>query len=637
MAKNKQVTKPKNKQRLKLGTQRSSKAVGKKATMTTKIMNKTINANFKAKKQEKQQSNNNDLTTLFTQNIQNLTTKNKAKVIHKLIDLIISYPEENIDKLGHIFELLEDNNIKIVDYCFKAIAKVLYDIMPTYNIYTNRHQEKGLERGKNVSKFQQSLQNFEIKVVDYYSRLITSGEVFLKASPSSTNPSGAQLQEMKDLKLTIVKKLGKLFKKYYNISLENNNSLMAGVLTKQLLNEIPEVRKEALQIMAEVLRSIDNIQSVFELKLKMLNQISFIIYNNSNSNKLDTEVIVLLDSHKVEFPDYDPNKKMGKIEKQVMREVNEYEEKNSPEVVYRNNLKILKVILALYFEFIKNRGESRFIPLILKNISNQIHYINVEILADLQACINKLIKSYLERLIKKEGDKKGKEKGKNKGKGIGKNISISTEKGGISKENTQEGALPQDLDFQVYRLCMSAFRTNIKIKEAISKDEVLFEEKDIINNLYFLIGRLREFVDSLSKDELLELMEMVTLFVITNRQFNMDIVLSFTMRLILLIREMKSEPVVYAFMIMMNRIFTMYPKTRDLLDTSEENYFNDKTNDPIMANGKGANAVKEIIEISNRGVNTKQICENLKKANFSNISNTFKNYYDILLSSKIEN
>ena len=152
------------------------------------------------RKQKDDKKSSNDITSLFTQNITKLSTSNKAKVVHKLLDIIISYPEENIDKLGMIFDLLEDDNIKIVDYCVRAIGKILHDVMPTYNLYKETLQEKenNLGKGKNLSKFQRSLQNFEVKILEFYGKYISSSEVFLKSDSVS-----------KELKLTIVKKTRK--------------------------------------------------------------------------------------------------------------------------------------------------------------------------------------------------------------------------------------------------------------------------------------------------------------------------------------------------------------------------------------------------------------------------------------------
>lgn len=592
--------------------QRSNKALVKKSTKTMrlsttqKIKNKKENSFFRQKnKQQKEKSNTIEITSLFEQNIDNLSVKNKAKVVHKLMDLIISYPEENIDKLKLILKLVEDDNTKIVEYCLRAIGRILYDITPTYSISETRFQDKNLSQGQSLSKFQMNLQNFETKIIAYFNDFIATSEVLLKAN-----------QVPESIKLIITQKLGKLLVKFYTYSLENNISFLISVIIKQLNSNFRSVRKESYKVINEVLSSVVNSQNIFDLKLKIINQVSFLIYNKSNDNKLENDVMFLLNSHKVEFPDYDPNeekKRMNKIEKQVQREINEYENTHDPKVIYNNNLKILKVILAVYFEFIKNRRSSRFIPNILSVIEKQIQFINVEILADLQVCINRLIKEYLDKFVKANENNSGKED---------------------KNENTSNKSLR---NITTYEVCMNAFKTNIKIREAISKGEVFFEDREIVNNLYFLLGKLKEFIEYLDIDQLLNLMDMVTLFFITNRQFNQEIVLSFIKRLVLLMAKIPNEKYIYPFLIMLNKIISMYPKARELLDSTEECYFNDKINDPSLSNGKNANIFKDIIEISKLGGKTKEICEDfLVNKKLTKTSDAFKNYIDLLWKVKEE-
>ena len=73
-----------------------------------------------------------------------------------------------------------------------------------------------------------------------------------------------------------------------------------------------------------------------------------------------------------------------------------------------------------------------------------------------------------------------------------------------------------------------------------------------------------------------------------------------------------------------------------MIDSSEEDYFNDKTNDPTLANGKAANIYKDLLEIQNKGNSLKELCKDLIDKNYSKIKTTFKNYVDLLHKLKSE-
>jgi hypothetical protein len=127
---------------------------------------------------------------------------------------------------------------------------------------------------------------------------------------------------------------------------------------------------------------------------------------------------------------------------------------------------------------------------------------------------------------------------------------------------------------------------------------------------------------------------MLTLFFITNRQFNQEMVKSFVKRFVLLIQEIKDDNIVYPFLIMLSRMISMYPNTKDLLDSSEDDYFDNKTNDPTLANGKNANIYKNILNISKVGLKSKQLCEDLLANKVNKVSEIFKNYKDLLLQAE---
>lgn len=185
----------------------------------------------------------------------------------------------------------------------------------------------------------------------------------------------------------------------------------------------------------------------------------------------------------------------------------------------------------------------------------------------------------------------------------------------------------------MFEACLLCIKTNNVIKDAISKGEVIFESADMLNNLFILIGLLKKFINLISNDLIRDLLEIITIYFISSRQFNMEITMAFTKKITILIPYIENENVAFSFMLLLNKLFGMYPFLRDLLDKSEEDYFNDKTNDVNLSNGKNANCLKDLQQISNKSEKLKNFVNDLiNKKNSS--AKYMMNYYDVLLSDK---
>ncbi len=91
------------------------------------------------------------------------------------------------------------------------------------------------------------------------------------------------------------------------------------------------------------------------------------------------------------------NKEKNKIIKSMIKDMNEIEKKDDSKMIYFMNLKILKKILLLFFEILKNDKDSELIGGVFNGISALCENINVEILLDLQKSIYEAIKYLIKK------------------------------------------------------------------------------------------------------------------------------------------------------------------------------------------------------------------------------------------------
>ena len=136
----------------------------------------------------------------------------------------------------------------------------------------------------------------------------------------------------------------------------------------------------------------------------------------NTKNKFDSCVLDLLIAHKIEFPDRESvaksreyNQKVSKknkknrinnnskltleekVVKSVKQEMSEYEENIDYEAIFNYNIKILKKILLIYLDVLRNRKDAPYIKQVLSGIGVLSENINVEILLDIQKNIYKFI------------------------------------------------------------------------------------------------------------------------------------------------------------------------------------------------------------------------------------------------------
>lgn len=573
-------------------TKHNNSIIGKRQKRKIEIQQK-----MKQQKQSKEKKKlNYEIFDLISLNkIQELGSSEKTEVLQKLYNLILSFPEQNHDKINLIFVFLQDNNIHIVSKAFELITNLFIDIIPDYRIKEDLVKDK-TKKAFNFSKEVEQIRGFEKNIGNSYKQFIELFDKFLKADIDIDNSH----------KISIFSQVCRLLISHpvFNFSDE-----IVKIISNKLYSPIYEIRQVANECFKELLTKADNSREYLELKIKIVNSISHVLFN-INESKLDKDVIILLNQHNIQFPKVEKQKKkQSKLEKEVKREIKEYEigddlDYDTANRIFNQNLKILKKVLFVYLEFLTTKPQSKFIRYIIDQISKQADHINVEILHDLQKCIYKFISLRLTEF----NTKKEKEKEK--------------EKTGILINNIN--------------LVVTALKTCIIIKEKLTSEIVSVEDTYLLNNVYFLIDKIKqkEILNNLSIDELYNFMELIHYSIIQNRQYSVEIVCSFIKRLSLTISELKNDDISLGFVILLKRILDLYPQTSFLIyDEDNDDMFDNKINDPSLSNGKLTNIKNELIRISRIGGMSQRIVQQINEK--SQIKNKdFMNYFEVLLKNK---
>jgi hypothetical protein len=293
-----------------------------------------------------------------------------------------------------------------------------------------------------------------------------------------------------------------------------------------------------------------------------------------------------------------------RIIKNLKKEMAEVDSVQSPKVIYYMNLKMIKKILMVYFDILKNKKDSKLMKGVFTGIGILCENINVEILLDLQ----KRMYQFINHILSVEDKKKNKN--------------------------------PKIL------FALSALKSSLSITEKLTKDIISVEDSNLIDSTYHLLCKLS--VDDNVKmicestDDLFVLIEIIEAILLTNRQFSLDVTAAYVKRLCMFVANInqKSEKAVSAFLLLIKRILQRYPSLNSLLDKDAESPSCDIFNynihtDPSLTNGKLSNISEEIEKIkqshqANKLI--KQLCVFISKSEKSNPILSSLNYFDLLIS-----
>ena len=562
------------------------------------------------KKEKKKQQNNSEFFKIYTQeNIDKLNTKEKLEIMSQLYKILISYPESNSDKFSLMLLFLKDNSINVILKAAEYLKNIFMESIPLYRInesQNNAKESKEVKRMKGQEK--NLLLNYGLFIDD------------IKLLDQSFNNK----KECLDLRKKFCEFLSELFEKFYYFNYEYK---LYGYLVDKLSDNDIDIKKKAFLSLYNVLSKTINSKNMFELKFNIIKRIINSI-NNKNHKRFDENVLDLLTAHKLAFPDYvkdnenlknkidlsdlkyggpsvslsknkqeykkaqrnlkEFNKEKNKIIKSMIKDMNEIERKDDTKMIYFMNLKILKKILLLFFEILKNNKDSELIGGVFNGISTLCENINIEILLDLQKCIYETIK-YL-----------------------------------ITKRKIT--------------LALLGLRANLNIAKKMTKEIVSVEDSYLITASYQIICfYINDLNYEIKKDDLYIIFEVIDMILLKNRMYSLDTSAAFVKRLSMLCKNINNENYIIAFLLLIKRILSKYPSLNFLVDANESDFdnFDYKNNlEPSLCNGKLTNILEELNCVLNKfhqNKNIKKLIEYIIKEQKVNIELNSLNFYDFLL------
>jgi len=577
----------------------------------------------KQKQSQKKRINEELIDMVKAENIDELDFESKKKIVFQLQNLIISFPNENYDKIEMLLTFLQDKNVKIILTTMKLCKDLFVDILPSYKIRTDDSENS--QKSKMLSKEIDSLQNYEKALLKYYEKFINMLDIFTKTFSNAKKSNKESIIKMNEY---TVKTLAELFQKFYYF---NNADNLYRILVEKLSDPNENVRLLSFNSLNIVLSLQDNSSQIFDLKLAIIKLISHIIFIKPHE-KFSPNVLDLFSAHKIEFPDltnkdekYNLNDiKFGvksndelmskheskkakkqlksllqekeKIVKNLKKEMNEYDNVINPRMIFNMNLKILKKILLVFFDILKHRRDSPLIRSVFSGIGVLCENINVEILIDLQ----KNIYEYVNYILLKQSD-----------------------------ENKKVFAI-------------TALKASLTITEKLTKEILSIEDSNLINSTYLFITKIveRENMNKMSKDDLFCVIELVETILLKNRQFSFDTTAAFVKRISIFTNRLNTN-FIPAFLLVIKRIFQKYPQLNSMLEKDDDYFDYGIISDPSISNAKQSNIHNEITEILNKnGKDTKdaksklikQLCEYILKNGKSNANLDSLSFYDLLIS-----
>lgn len=563
------------------------------------------------KKEKQKRQNNNEFFKIFQQeNIDQLSPKEKLEAMNQLYSILISYPDSNSDKFSLMLLFLKDNSLAVISKAVEYLKNIFIESIPLYRI--NEFQNNNKKESKEVKR----THNQEKNLLLNYGQFLDD----VKLLDQSFNNK----KECVELRKKICIALSELFERFYYFNYEQK---LYGYLVDKLSDSNIDIKNQAYISLYNVLSKVDNSKNMFELKFNIIKKIINTL-NNKNHKRFTENVMDLFTAHRMIFPDYvkenediknkidlsdlkyagpsaststskqdykkaqrqlkEFNKEKSKIIKSMQKDMNEIEKKDDSKMIYFMNLKILKKILLLFFEILKDFKESELVGGVFNGISVLCEDINVEILIDLQKRIYENIKYLI------------------------KNKKLS--------------------------LALLGLRTNLNIAKKLTKEIVSVEDSYLITSSYqimcFYINDKSNVID---KDDLYIIFEVIEMILLKNRMYSIDTSAAFIKRLTMLCNLNTNENYVIALLLLIKRILSKYPSLGFLVDDNEADFdnFDYKNNlEPSLCNGKLTNIISELKNIKSKFINNKTIqklVDYIIKEQKANLELSSMNYYDYLL------
>ena len=563
------------------------------------------------KKEKQKRQNNNEFFKIFQQeNIDQLSPKEKLEAMNQLYSILISYPDSNSDKFSLMLLFLKDNSLAVISKAVEYLKNIFIESIPLYRI--NEFQNNNKKESKEVKR----THNQEKNLLLNYGQFLDD----VKLLDQSFNNK----KECVELRKKICIALSELFERFYYFNYEQK---LYGYLVDKLSDSNIDIKNQAYISLYNVLSKVDNSKNMFELKFNIIKKIINTL-NNKNHKRFTENVMDLFTAHRMIFPDYvkenediknkidlsdlkyagpsaststskqdykkaqrqlkEFNKEKSKIIKSMQKDMNEIEKKDDSKMIYFMNLKILKKILLLFFEILKDFKESELVGGVFNGISVLCENINVEILIDLQKRIYENIKYLI------------------------KNKKLS--------------------------LALLGLRANLNIAKKLTKEIVSVEDSYLITSSYqIMCFYINDKSNAIDKDDLYIIFEVIEMILLKNRMYSIDTSAAFIKRLTMLCNLNTNENYVIALLLLIKRILSKYPSLGFLVDDNEADFdnFDYKNNlEPSLCNGKLTNIISELKNIKSKFINNKTIqklVDYIIKEQKANLELSSMNYYDYLL------
>ena len=563
------------------------------------------------KKEKQKRQNNNEFFKIFQQeNIDQLSPKEKLEAMNQLYSILISYPDSNSDKFSLMLLFLKDNSLAVISKAVEYLKNIFIESIPLYRL--NEFQNNNKKESKEVKRTHSQEKNLLLN----YGQFLDD----VKLLDQSFNNK----KECVELRKKICIALSELFERFYYFNYEQK---LYGYLVDKLSDSNIDIKNQAYISLYNVLSKVDNSKNMFELKFNIIKKIINAL-NNKNHKRFAENVMDLFTAHRMVFPDYvkenediknkidlsdlkyagpsaststskqdfkkaqrqlkEFNKEKSKIIKSMQKDMNEIEKKDDSKMIYFMNLKILKKILLLFFEILKDFKESELVGGVFNGISVLCENINVEILIDLQKCIYENIKFLI------------------------KNKKLS--------------------------LALLGLRANLNIAKKLTKEIVSVEDSYLITSSYqIMCFYINDKTNTLDKDDLYIIFEVIEMILLKNRMYSIDTSAAFVKRLTMLCNLNTNENYVTAMLLLIKRILSKYPSLGFLVDDNEADFDNfDYKNslEPSLCNGKLTNIISELKIIKSKFINNKTIqklVDYIIREQKANLELSSMNYYDYLL------
>jgi len=350
---------------------------------------------------------------------------NKKKLINLKEELgliassIIEDPDNNIGKLKRLREISQDENIPIKKLSFLTQLAVYKDIIPGYRIRQLSESEKNAKVSKEVKKLRQYESTLLINYQQYLQSLDNVIEGYFKYKKLNINESEKKQNESKSLLLIAIQCLTDLLTSVPHFNFRIN--ILTAVVARMNIKNPVEISNKCCKSIA-VLFTKDE---TGEYSLEAMKLISRLIKNknyNVREQVLQTFLYLRL-KDELKLPDKEEEnknknnkrkkkqqpfltrkaRKVLKENKEVEKEMKEYEATIDLEKRQKMQTETLNILFALYFRMLKNNNNNRLLPTVLEGLGRFAHLINIDFFDDLISVLKNIMMEQYKNYMDNKG------------------------------------------------------------------------------------------------------------------------------------------------------------------------------------------------------------------------------------------